>query len=64
MSRPIKKRNVKSYTRDIESLGRLRTAIMMDQSLDWAHANKSIQQIDKLIASLIELSNSVVQKSA
>ena len=64
MSRPIKIRKVKSYARDIESLGRLRTAIQMDGSLDGRAVTRAMQKIDETIRCLIELSNSVVQKSA
>jgi hypothetical protein len=64
MSRPIKKRTAKSYARDIEALGRLRTAILMDSSIDAVAMGKAMVQLDKLVGALIELNSSVQQKSA
>jgi hypothetical protein len=63
MSRPIKKRTAKSYARDIEALGRLRTAILMDNSIDAVAMGRAMVQLDKLVSALIEL-NSALQKSA
>ena len=59
MSRPIKKRTAKTYARDVESLGRLRTAILMDNSLDAVARGKAVVQLDKLVNELVGLSNSV-----
>jgi len=64
MSRPIKRRNVKSYSRDIESLGRLRTAIIMDTTLDWTNASEAVEQIDRLVKCMVKLHSSIQQKSA
>jgi len=65
MSRPIKRRRVENYNRDVEALGRLRTAIMQDTSLDATAINDAITDIDRLMKSLITLSNSIkIQKSA
>jgi len=64
MARPIMRRNVQSYKRDIESLGRLRTAMLMDHTLDWTMVQKAVKDIDQLVRRLIELSESSVKKSA
>jgi hypothetical protein len=50
--RPIKKRTVKSYTRDIEAIGRLRTAIYMDSSLERKESDEAVALIDKLVRRL------------
>jgi len=64
MSRPIKKRTAKSYQVDIERLGRLRTALLMDDSIHPAAMGKAIVQLDKLVTALIELTTNTVEKSA
>lgn len=52
MARPIKKRTAKSYQRDVEVLGRLRTAIQIDGDVDFALQSKALENIDALIATL------------
>ena len=52
MTRPVKKRTAKSYARDVETLVRLRAAITLDDSADWALAQKAIKQIDATIEAL------------
>ena len=64
MARPVKKRVVKSYFRDIETLGRLRTALLQDTTCDWTVAKNAISQIDALTSSLRELARKSVEKSA
>lgn len=55
MSAPIKVRTSKSYVRDIEALGRLRSAIMIDPSLRAASAAEALTRIDELIRALVAL---------
>ena len=55
MARPVKVRTAKSYTRDIETLGRLRTAILMDKSVDAVLAGDAIAKLDQLVKALIPL---------
>jgi hypothetical protein len=59
MARPIRPRTTKGYDRDIERLVRLRTAIMMDSSIDSARANELSTAIDKLATDLIKLAKSL-----
>jgi hypothetical protein len=55
MSRPVKRRTIKSYGRDIEHLTRLRTAIKLDRTLTNPLAETTCLQIDTLMSHLIEL---------
>lgn len=64
MARPVKRRNVKSYQRDIEALGRLRTALVMDSSLDWTLVKSTIENIDSLMRSLRDLSANATAEKA
>jgi len=64
MARPVKQRNDKSYLREIEQLGRLRTALLMDTSIEYARCNDTVKQIDKLISQLIEIKNSLLEKKS
>jgi hypothetical protein len=50
--RPIKRRTVKSYTRDIEAIGRLRTAIYMDATLLQTESDEAVELIDQLVRRL------------
>ena len=52
MPRPIKKRTAKSYHRDIEALGRLRTAIKLDLAIDHQLQVKAASDIDTLTETL------------
>jgi hypothetical protein len=52
MSRPVKARTVKSYGRDVETLGRLRTALVLDSSVNQDVRARAIQHIDGLIEEL------------
>jgi len=52
MARPILKRTLKTYERDIASLRRLRVAIALDASLDKGRAAFAIREIDKCIQSI------------
>lgn len=54
----MKRRNVQSYKRDIETLGRLRTAILMDSELEHSEVKNAIRALDELISNLIVLSAS------
>jgi hypothetical protein len=56
MARPVKTRDVRTYTRDIEQFNRVRMAIMMDNSVDSARAKEITDKIDAVIVDLIELS--------
>jgi hypothetical protein len=56
MARPVKTRDVRTYTRDIEHINRLRMAIIMDNSIDSARAKEISDKIDSLTADLIALS--------
>jgi hypothetical protein len=56
MARPVKTRDVRTYTRDIEHINRLRMAIIMDGSIDSERAKTISDKIDSLTADLIALS--------
>ena len=56
MARPVKTRDVRTYTRDIEHINRLRMAIIMDGSIDSERAKAISDKIDSLTADLIALS--------
>jgi hypothetical protein len=56
MARPVKTRDVRTYTRDIEHINRLRMAIIMDGSIDSERAKEISDKIDSLTADLIALS--------
>lgn len=47
--RPVKKRTTKTYMRDVEAITRLRTAILLDQSLLQTDAREAVNAIDVLI---------------
>jgi len=55
MSRPVKRRTVQSYRRDVEHLTRLRTAIKLDSKLDKSLAQKAFSEIDTLMNTLVDL---------
>lgn len=55
MARPVKKRTVVSYRRDVEALTRLRSAIKLDPDLTKPLADKTCVDIDTLIDSINEL---------
>ena len=52
MARPVKIRKTESYIRDIENLGRLRTALLMDYSLETKVMQEATKAIDTLISRL------------
>ncbi len=56
MARPVKARDVRTYARDVEHFNRLRTALLMDSSIDSARAKEISDKIDSIVADLIELS--------
>jgi len=60
MARPVKIRDVRTYTRDIEHINRLRMAIMMDSSIDSELAKQMCDKIDSLTADLVVASNASV----
>jgi hypothetical protein len=55
MPRPVKRRTVQSYRRDVETLTRLQTAIKLDSKLGKTLAIKACKDIDTLMSTLIEL---------
>lgn len=55
MPRPVKRRTVQSYRRDVETLTRLQTALKLDSKLEKSLVTKTCQEIDMLMNSLIEL---------
>jgi hypothetical protein len=55
MPRPVKRRTVQSYRRDVETLTRLQTAIKLDSKLGKPLATKACKDIDTLMGTLIEL---------
>ena len=55
MARPILKRNADTMQRDIESLGRLRTAVLIDTDMDPSDVQETVVLIDKLIKRLSDL---------
>lgn len=63
MSRPVKRRTVQSYRRDVENLNRLRVAIKLDTQLDRTLSDKACLEIDKLMATVIDLINQVEKKA-
>ena len=52
MARPIQKRTAESYQRDIEAIGRLRTAILMDTSLDQKLGKSAVSSLDDSVEKL------------
>lgn len=50
--RPTKKRTAKSYARDVESLSRLRMAILLNEG---ERGQKAVEGIDTLVKALIVL---------
>lgn len=55
MPRPVKRRTVVSYRRDVEHLTRLRTAIKLDiNKLGTDLAEKTCQEIDTLMNRLVD----------
>ena len=62
--RPIKKRTAKTYQRDIEALGRLRTAIRLDRKLDLTKSSRAVKDLDKLVDSLLDLIGELKSDSA
>ena len=56
MARPVKTRDVRAYARDIEQFNRVRTAIMMYNSIDSARAKEISDKINSVVEDLIELS--------
>lgn len=52
MSRPIQPRRTKSYARDIEAIGRLRTAILTDAKLPRPIVLQVIKHSDALTTAL------------
>jgi hypothetical protein len=59
MARPILKRTLKTYERDIAALRRLRTAIALDASLETRRSKAAVSEIDRCVKVLIELTNSL-----
>jgi len=55
MPRPVKRRTVQSYRRDVETLTRLQTALKLDSKLEKHLVIKAGQEIDMLMNTLIEL---------
>ena len=62
MPRPIKKRTAKSYRRDVEALGRLRTAIQVDLDIDRDLQTNAITEIDTLITTLAAIIRNTEQQ--
>lgn len=54
MSRPVKPRVTKSYARDIENLGRLRLALVVDPKLPPEKIRAGIHACDVLIDHLVQ----------
>lgn len=48
MARPIRLRNAQGYQREIESLGRLRTALRLDAKLPGESVETTIKTLDAL----------------
>jgi len=59
MARPILVRTVRTYQRDVEHLGRLRTALRLDTTIDPAIADRAAKLIDKLTLELGRLADSL-----
>lgn len=57
MPRPFNR--TRSYLRDAEALGRLRTALSLESTLDPALVNSAYGQIDALVKVLVEISGQV-----
>lgn len=65
MARPIKRRTVKSLSRDIDALYRTRLSLAQDPTLDHAKASKAILAIDSVLVALDALvQDSRVRESA
>lgn len=61
MARPVQRRRSQQITREIELIGRLRTALLLDPQLDVKKARLAVEQIDTLLNTLAELANSMAQ---
>ena len=59
MGRPIIKRTLIAYERDIAALRRLRVAITMDKTFDYRRVAIAVRDIDKCIESLLTLKESI-----
>lgn len=55
MARPVKTRTADTLRRDVEALNRLRSALMLDKSLDAAKVKESVGLIDSLTNNLVGL---------
>lgn len=55
MARPVKTRTADTLRRDVESLTRLRSALMLDKSLDAARVKETVGLIDSLTNKLVDL---------
>ena len=55
MARPVKPRGSKAYRRDIQTLTRLRTALILDKTASESDAREAIRCIDELTETLVKL---------
>lgn len=58
MSRPIKTRTTKSFARDVESLGRLRLALVADPRIPSEKIRAVTHDIDRVIERLLDFTRS------
>lgn len=54
--RPVKVRTTEAFARDLQTLAHLRTAILLDRSLDTGRAKKAVSLMDELTELLLEFS--------
>ena len=55
MARPVKARGTEAYRRDIQTLTRLRTALILDKTANEVDAREAIRCIDALTETLAKL---------
>jgi len=54
VARPIVPRTRETYRRDVEALGRLRTAVQLDKQLKPVRVASVLKHIDALVTELVE----------
>lgn len=55
MARPVKVRTAETFERDLQTLAHLRTAILLDRTLDIGRAQKAVDLIDELTTLCLRL---------
>lgn len=53
MPRPVRRRTAEGYKRELEAITRLRTAVLMDSTIDKPLSKQLIADIDKLTDTIL-----------